>query len=178
MRYVAFLRAINVGGHTVKMDRLKKLFEEIGLTKVETFIASGNVIFDSRASAASLEKKIEAHLQKALGYAVDTFVRPIDALPGITSTHPFLSEEAKAHGLYIAFLKSPPAAEGHARVNKLTCKEHRFHVNDRELYWLCYDREAVIKMSGATLEKALGGSATVRNVSTVRKLAKKLGLTA
>jgi len=46
-RYVALLRGINLGGHTVKMDRLKKLFEELGLKNVETFIASGNVIFES-----------------------------------------------------------------------------------------------------------------------------------
>ena len=47
-RLVAFLRAINVGGHNVKMDRLRELFEALGLSNVETFIASGNVIFDSR----------------------------------------------------------------------------------------------------------------------------------
>ena len=48
-KYVALLRAINVGGHTVKMDHLRSLFEAIGFSNVETFIASGNVIFDSRS---------------------------------------------------------------------------------------------------------------------------------
>lgn len=63
-RYVAFLRAINVGGHTVKMDNLRRLFEAMGFTNVEPFIASGNVIFDSTSkSTAALEKKIEAHMQ-------------------------------------------------------------------------------------------------------------------
>ena len=77
MRYVAFLRAINVGGrHLVKMDALRRLFEELGFTNVETFIASGNVVFESKSrSAASLEKAIEAHLQKSLGYEVKTFIR-------------------------------------------------------------------------------------------------------
>src|SRR5690606_25392659 len=68
--HVALLRAINVGGRTVKMDALRTICEEMGLTKVETFIASGNVIFESRAGAAVLEKKIEAHLRKVLGYEV------------------------------------------------------------------------------------------------------------
>jgi uncharacterized protein (DUF1697 family) len=64
-RYVAFLRAINVGGHIVKMDYLRSLFEELGFTNVETFIASGNVVFDSSyKNPASLEKKIEGHQQK------------------------------------------------------------------------------------------------------------------
>ncbi len=67
-RYVAFLRAINVGGHTVKMDYLRMLFEALGFSNVETFIASGNVIFDSKAtSAKALEKRIEHCLAEALG---------------------------------------------------------------------------------------------------------------
>jgi uncharacterized protein (DUF1697 family) len=44
-KYVAFLRAINVGGHTVKMDHLRRLFEALGFTNVETFIASSDVVF-------------------------------------------------------------------------------------------------------------------------------------
>ncbi len=50
-KYVALLRAINVGGHTVKMDHLRRLFEALGFTNVETFIASGNVIFDSTSKS-------------------------------------------------------------------------------------------------------------------------------
>jgi uncharacterized protein (DUF1697 family) len=68
-KYVAFLRAINVGGHTVKMDYLRHLFETLGLSNVETFIASGNVIFDSPSrNTKTLEKKIERHLLEKLGY--------------------------------------------------------------------------------------------------------------
>ena len=75
-RYVAFLRAINVGGRVVKMERLRQLFEELGFAKVETFIASGNVIFESRSqSAPALQKKIESYLHKFLGYEVATFLR-------------------------------------------------------------------------------------------------------
>ena len=57
-RYVAFLRAVNVGGRLVKMDELRGLFGEAGLRDVETFIASGNVIFSTTATAtAALEQK-------------------------------------------------------------------------------------------------------------------------
>ena len=48
-RLIAFLRAINVGGHTVKMDHLRQLFESLGFSGVETFIASGNVVFETNA---------------------------------------------------------------------------------------------------------------------------------
>ena len=75
-RYIAFLRAINVGGHTVKMDALRELFEALGFEQVETFIASGNVIFETtETDTAALERRIETHLQAALGYAVATFLR-------------------------------------------------------------------------------------------------------
>ena len=49
-RYIAFLKAINVGGHNVKMDQLRKIFESMQFKNVETFIASGNVIFETESS--------------------------------------------------------------------------------------------------------------------------------
>ncbi|HXV86130.1 MAG TPA: DUF1697 domain-containing protein [Gemmatimonadales bacterium] len=67
--YVAFLRAINVGGHVVTMDRLRHLFGELGLDGVATFIASGNVVFRTGArNTAALERRIAPHLEDALGY--------------------------------------------------------------------------------------------------------------
>jgi uncharacterized protein (DUF1697 family) len=63
MRLIAFLRAINVGGHTVRMAMLRALFEELGLDDVETFIASGNVVFSASAkNVPALERRIEQHL--------------------------------------------------------------------------------------------------------------------
>ena len=75
-RYVAFLRAVNVGGRVVKMEALRRIFESAGLTNVETFIASGNVLFDSGSrSEKALRAKIEKSLQNELGYSVVTFLR-------------------------------------------------------------------------------------------------------
>ena len=77
-RYVAFLRAVNVGGRVVKMDELRRHFADAGFTGVETFIASGNVIFDTTAKPGpALEARIEGALKKALGYDVPTFVRSL-----------------------------------------------------------------------------------------------------
>jgi uncharacterized protein (DUF1697 family) len=77
-RSVAFLRAINVGGHTVKMADLRRSFEALGFGGVATHIASGNVIFETDAGdPAALEDRIEKALQTDLGYRVDTFVRGV-----------------------------------------------------------------------------------------------------
>jgi len=111
-KYIAFLRAINVGGHTVKMDYLRSLFTGLGLRNVETFIASGNVIFDSPSkSSRTLEKKIETCLLKALGYEVTTFVRSTTELVDIAQHKPFPDSELSGpvHVVYIGFMASEPS---------------------------------------------------------------------
>ena len=108
-RYVALLRAINVGGHVVKMDRLRTLFEELDFTDVETVIASGNVLFSSSArSAAALEAKIERHLESALGYEVTTFVRTPAEMSTVAAFDPFPGMVEDGHTLSVAFLKEHP----------------------------------------------------------------------
>src|SRR5687768_10821566 len=88
-RYIAFLRAINVGGLVVKMAALKKIFEDLKLAEVETFIASGNVIFGSLMDAAKLETVIETGLEKALGYPVVTFLRTTEEVAAVAERDPF-----------------------------------------------------------------------------------------
>ncbi|MGA9770754.1 MAG: DUF1697 domain-containing protein [Blastocatellia bacterium] len=172
-KYVAFLRAINVGGHTVKMDQLRRLFEEMGFSNVETFIASGNVIFDSTSrSAKTLEKKIESHLRDALGYEVATFIRTTPELAVIADYKPFPDEEMKAD-LYVAFLADEPGDEAKQKVLSLTTASDEFHLYGRELYWLCRRRISESEVSGAKLAKALGMQSTLRNSTTVKKIAAK-----
>ncbi len=185
-KYIAFLRAINVGGHTVKMERLKKLFETLGFTNVETFIASGNVIFDSSSkntktlktlsAVEGLEKKIEAHLQKSLGYEVSTFIRSSSELVEIAGYKPFPETEiAKSHALFIGFLQAPPSTEARKKLLSVDSKIDRFHIHGRELYWLFLGtRFPDSKFSGPLLEKTLGMPATIRNSTTVKKLVENL----
>ena len=110
MRYIALLRAVNVGGRTVKMDRLRALFEEMKLRNVETFIASGNVIFESTASEAALESRIEKHLMKSLGFAVPALVRSAPDFAAVAARVPFTSHPPleRVGALYVGFLKSQP----------------------------------------------------------------------
>jgi uncharacterized protein (DUF1697 family) len=173
-RYVAFLRAINVGGHTVKMDRLRTLFEELRLGNVETFIASGNVLFDSSSKAtATLEARIERHLEQALGYEVATFVRPLASLAAVVASHPFDRFEVDGHALSVGFLKVPYDAERSRRLAALQLGYDEFHLHEREVYWLCHGKMSDSKVWGTVLDRALGAQVTFRNVTTVRKLAAK-----
>jgi uncharacterized protein (DUF1697 family) len=176
-RIIAFLRAINVGGHTVKMDRLRGLFAEMGFNNIETFIASGNVIFEAdTGDIASLEQEIAAGLEAALGYPVATFIRTPAELAAITTVWPFDPAERDApHTLFIAFLGAPPDEAAGARLRALTTVVDAFHIDGRELYWLRRDRLGESSISGAVLEKTLGQAATVRNYRTVAKIAAKHG---
>ena len=173
-KYVAFLRAVNVGGRIVKMDRLRVLFEDLGFADVETFIASGNVIFVSGSrSPQALEKKITAHLGKALGYAVPTFLRTPAELAAVARHRPFgdvgLSPEGP--GLYVGFTPVAPGAEAKKRLAALKCPTDEFHVRGREVFWLCRKRMTGSMYSGAQLEKAVGMPLTFRSRTTVEKLA-------
>lgn len=176
-RYIAFLRAINVGGHTVKMPYLRQLFEMLGFANVETFIASGNVVLDTTApDPRLLEQQIEAHLRQALGYAVATFLRTPTEVATIAQAQPFAqSAVATAHALYVGFLRQTPDSAAQQRVLALQDAYNVFHFQQRELYWLCQVSTQDSRISGARLEKALAGEATLRNVTTVSKLATKYG---
>ena len=173
-RYVAFLRAINVGGHNVKMERLRALFEALRFGNVETFIASGNVLFDSSSTATSaMETRIERHLEKHLGYAVATFIRPLATLASVVGGHPFDTFEQAGHALSIGFLKHPVATADISRLTALETGYDEFHLRACEVYWLCHGKMSDSKAWGTALDKALGGPATFRNITTVRKLAAK-----
>jgi uncharacterized protein (DUF1697 family) len=93
-RYIAFLRAVNVGGRTVKMDRLRALFEDLKLDNVRTYIQTGNVFFDTdEPDRAALTGRIERHLEKALGYEVTTFLRTVDEVAAMLAADPFGGRE-------------------------------------------------------------------------------------
>ncbi|MEO8215791.1 MAG: DUF1697 domain-containing protein [Acidobacteriota bacterium] len=176
VRFVAFLRAINVGGHVVKMDRLRAEFEGMGLSSVETFIASGNVIFETKArDVARLEKSIEKRLRTALGYDVATFLRSTTDLAAVAHFQAFPQQEleVEGHALYIAFLPRPLDREAERKLMALRSEVDDFRVRDREIYYLIRTRFSESRFSGALLERTLGMPSTMRNVTTVRKLAAK-----
>lgn len=176
LRYIAFLRAINVGGHTVKMEHLRSLFETMGFAQVETFIASGNVIFSSpQTDTPTLEQQIETHLQQSLGYSVATFIRTLAELETVSQYVPFPADELDPSGntLYIAFLSTPPTQAVQDKLMALQTAVDSFHTQGREIYWLCRKKMMESTFSGALLEKTIGASATLRNITTVRKIALK-----
>jgi uncharacterized protein (DUF1697 family) len=172
-KYVAFLRAINVGGHTVKMGQLRRLFEEMGFSKVETFIASGNVIFESPSkSVKALEKKIEATLEESLGYRVDTFVRSTAELAEIAQYNPFGDGDSKSP-VFVMFTGAGLSGEAKRELLSCATKVDEFDANGREVYWLRRGTYSESLVSPAKLEKIIRMPGTVRNFNTVRRILSK-----
>jgi uncharacterized protein (DUF1697 family) len=174
-RFVAFLRAINVGGHTVKMDQLRHLFESIGVSKVESFLASGNMVFESASrNSPGLEKKIESVLQAALDFHVAAFIRTDVELAEIANFQPFpRSQLENARALNIAFLKAPLDRQLTQKIHALRTDIDEFRVHQREVYWLCRDLQSDSTFSNAVLEKTLSGKSTLRGANTIQKMAAK-----
>ncbi len=175
-RYVAFLRAINVGGHTVKMDQLRGWFGAMNFSNVETFIASGNVIFDTSVrNPQTLERRIEKHLHASLGYAVTTFLRSTNEVVAIARIKPFSDSELKTEGnvLYVAFTANSPTDEATQKLMSLRSAIDDFHISGREVYWLYRRRAGESKFYGSLLEKCLGMQTTIRNFNTVKRIAAK-----
>ena len=158
------------------MDHLRGLFESLEFSNVETFIASGNVIFDSEADdVRMLERKIEDHLRESLGYEVATFVRSATELAYIARYRPFDASDlgAEAASLYIDFLQAPPSAEAEQKLMAHRNEVDDFCTHGREVYWLCRKKMSESSFSGALLEKTMGTPATVRNATTVGRIVAK-----
>jgi len=171
-KYVAFLRAINVGGHTViKMADLKRMFESFGLENVQTFIQSGNVIFESgEENANSLAERIERGLEKASGFRIKLFVRTMRELQSILSKSPF---KPKADEMaYIAFLNQKPAKKEAQALMSFKSAADDFAVTGREVYILRLDREKSV-FSPNFVEKILKLPVTTRNLTTLTKIVDK-----
>jgi uncharacterized protein (DUF1697 family) len=179
-RYFAFLRGINVGGHNAKKEQLCKPFEDLGLTNVSTFIASGNVIFETdETDSAKLEQRIERALRDALGYDAATFLRTNAELADIAAYTPFPDAESQENdSQLIVFLRAAPDADVRRRIQKLSNDQDLLHLHQRELYWLrrgsLMDSTIATKQFDAAFDRA---PTTTRNANTIRRLAAKYPVT-
>lgn len=175
LRYITFLRGLNVGGHRVKMDRLRTLFEELDLEDVSTFIASGNVVFSTEADDVDvLRRRIESHLADALGYEVPAFIRSPAELAAVVALG--ASDEASSGAShYVLFLDMPLPEAVRSRVSELDSAVDRFHFEETEIHWHVQGKLTESPLfAGSTLDRATKGvQITMRTMNTLRRIAAK-----
>ena len=171
MKYVAFLRAINVGGHAIiKMTDLKQMFESAGLQNVQTYIQSGNVIFESGEDEEALTKRIERQLEKAAEYKIHVFVRTMQEVQSIAEKAPFTPQADEI--AYVTFLGKKPDRKSQQTLLSFKSEADDFAFKGRELFNLRRDREKSI-FSGNFVEKILKMPSTTRNLNTISKIVAK-----
>jgi uncharacterized protein (DUF1697 family) len=175
-KFVAFLRAINVGGgRSVKMQSLRQVFESLGFSRVATFIASGNVVFETTTKKTkTLEREIERALKAALGYEVRTFVRGEAKLAKIAGYRPFpRSKFDETWHSNIIFLADSLNEKLKENVNALGTNMDAFEVHGREIYWRRRRKQNGALFSTVSLERVLGSAFTVRGANTIKRIVSK-----
>ena len=158
------------------MEELRRILAAGGFAEVETFIASGNVLFSSPGrDQRRLEGQAERSLAAALGYSVDVFVRTRDELARVVAHRPCRGNPEDAGGaVYILFLKEPLDAAAPARLQALDTPGDQFSVLDREVYWCRHGKLSESTVKDAQLGRAIGVSATNRKRTTVVRMLERL----
>jgi len=173
MRYIAFLRAINVSGHRIiKMEELRKMFEALKFKNVKTYIQTGNVVFETTVKDPdSLTRKIEKHLHKSLGYEVETMLRTMLEMEAIIKNNPFKKARFdKTIHLYLTFLHEETSAELKKSLISSGDNIATFKIKKREVYTLYQRNHAKHPFSNNFVEKKLKIPATTRNWTVINKI--------
>lgn len=174
--YVALLRGINVGGkNIIKMAQLKSTFESLGLSRVKTYIQSGNVLFESLEDEKTLLKRIEREIEAAYGFYVPVILRTAEQLTKIAQRCPFSQEEISTaesscdgESLYVSLLLDKPTQEGIQRWSGFKSDVESYVIDGREVYLLFYQSIRNSKLANQ-LHK-LDVPSTTRNWKTINKL--------
>ena len=160
--YIALLRAVNVGGTgKLPMADLKSLCVEVGFVKVQTYIASGNIVFESKEPAAHVKSALESRLHAYAKKSIEVFVRSAAELRAVLAANPFKKPEPKF--VYAFFLGEKPPADAATNVKHRIDEE--IHPGKRELY-IYYPQG----MGQSKLVIPAAARGTARNMNTVAKL--------
>lgn len=171
--FAALLKGVNVGvKNRVKMEDLRRLFESLGLLRVQTYIQSGNILFKSSEEEAVLREKIENGIREAFGFYAPVMLRMAEELHTALSAFPFretgIPGSAKFETLYIAFLPGAPAPEARTRFDAYKSGGEEYSIRERDVFLLLPNGVRNSKLAGHL--HLLDKSATLRNLKTLAAL--------
>lgn len=147
------------------MDRLRAVFESVGLESVETFIASGNVIFDAETEPPTDE--LEASLERELGFATPVYLRTADEVIAVADLRPFRDSEGQVE---VSFLPARPDTGAVEQLLGTVSGADRLAVVGAEVYWLLAGPRSESAHREATVVKILGMPTTRRAIRTVQRI--------
>jgi len=171
---IAILRGINVGGkRKILMADLRSLCEKLGMKEVQTYIQSGNVIFQADNSLSDTEwaDKIAQAITKKYGFEVPVIVMPAKQLAKLVQQNPFYeTEETDITRLHLTYLKEKPSKENRVATEAYNYEPDRFVINKQAVFIYCEGKYHKSKLTNTFFEKKLKVPATTRNWKTVLKL--------
>ncbi len=167
--YAALLRGINVGGNNkVPMADLRALCLGLGYDNVETYIQSGNVVFDASGSEASVTDEMPAALLATFGLSLSVVVRSAAELVEIVARNPFPSE-TDGTKLHVTCFASPLPAPMVAKLDPALAPPDAFVIDGRDMYLHLPGGMGTSKLA-VHIGQKLGKLGTSRNWNTVLKL--------
>jgi uncharacterized protein (DUF1697 family) len=173
-RFVAFLRAVNVGKRRVDMATARKTLESLGYADVASFVNSGNLLFTASGQAAKLERAIRAALEDTFGFEVTTFVRTAAQVKALATDKPFGPLKPGHTHFVLLPLTRLTAAERRA-VETMSNERDEVVVRGRDVHWLIRERSIETSLGPRQWKQALPGNpTTARNVTMIERLVAKL----
>lgn len=172
VRYVAFLRGVNVGGINIKMAELRKTFEDLGFDAVKTILASGNVLFESgRTDRAKLKKDIENALKAAFGYEAWIVLLDVETVATIIDRYPFDPEHEGWQPYVVLGSDAKILADLLVLQADLDPALEQIAAGDGVLYWEVERGQTLHSTFGKeTGKKKYKSSTTTRNLRTMLKV--------
>lgn len=177
--FISILRGINVSGQKkILMADLKALYEKLGFENVQTYIQSGNVVFDcvNGKSNFTIAEMIEHAIEKEYKFQVPVLVKQASDLISTIKNNPF-SEETRVDlsRVVVTFLESLPAPENLLKLEGVDYPPDQFIIDGMNIYIYCPKSYGNSKLSNNFFERKLKIRATTRNWKTINMLAEMAG---
>jgi len=171
--YIALLRGINVGGHKkIKMAELRTLLEKLPFENVETYIQSGNIVFNTaELDTEQIENSIKKKITETFGFEVSVLALSALDLEEILQKTPFTDPvDLKSKRIYYVLLKDAPAKNDIPNLEQENYPNELFEITSNCLYLNCKKGAGIARLTNTIIENKLKVAATTRNHRTMMKL--------
>ncbi|AZO23781.1 DUF1697 domain-containing protein [Mesorhizobium sp. M1E.F.Ca.ET.045.02.1.1] len=175
--YVALLYSIILGeGRRVVMSDLKAMAEGLGLKNVRTLVATGNLVFEARATRISnLEQRLETAFEQSFGRHVDIIVRSAEDWLELAAGNPFPVESADTGDqVAVRVMRVPVAEDAISALRACAAEDEKVFLIGGDI-WIVFSRERPSSRLLAAASHKRMGIGTSRNWNTVRRLAEMVG---
>ncbi|WP_227009122.1 DUF1697 domain-containing protein [Christiangramia fulva] len=172
MKYAAILRGVNVGGHKkIGMKDLRRFMEEAGFKSVQTYIQSGNIIFEDPKSRQDTEisEIIEKLIKEHFNFEVPVIVWNAKELRQAVDENPY-TRDYSVERLYLTFLKTEPGNEALEEIENYDFPPDLYMVSGKKVFIYCSGKYSDSKLTNKFFENKLKVPATTRNWKTVQEL--------